>query len=497
MVWLLIDRPQWPSRRRALLHFPRNLGRPYHQRRDPPRTSSTSPPLQQTAGDVLSPTDTASAATPMPTTDSSQNVWPLPRPDISVQPSLDALSILGSAQSSFDQASRHSKDAVNHGDHGDVTSEVGDPLSGQQGASNHVEPDPLDGTHGEDDLHGWTGFVGNEPAPFEPITAEWTQDNELFTAVVSDGSTVTPGADTATTMASSAIGTFLGQSFDVPVGSDKTEGATLSQKPSDMVAESQEGITAVTAVFTVSEQKVTTAMDRSSLVLQAAGTITTMTHGAEGAFAGQVVSMPKVGESFMKVNGELVTLHPLDSKTSAVDPTSVVWTHNGNMLTAEMREGSAVVLKGSSTTVRIPAGSKVTLDNEVYSLQPDGTVLIRDGTRVTLGRGSYSTASAGSSVVPVLDGKTITLDDGAQTTLGDKTVSAASTGGFMVVNGATVSATSTGIAAAHSTLDGISEAIGGSDPTTTGTKSDASARSCSMHLLIAIALLGNFIALRI
>jgi hypothetical protein len=128
---------------------------------EPPRTSSMSPPLQHTAGDVPSPTDTAPAATLMPTTKSSQNVWPLPRPDISVQPSLDALSILESAQSSFDQAGRHSTDVVDPGDDGDAPSEVGGPPAGQQGVSGHGNPDILDGTHGADNPHSWVGSLLN------------------------------------------------------------------------------------------------------------------------------------------------------------------------------------------------------------------------------------------------------------------------------------------------------------------------------------------------
>ena len=457
---------------------------------EPPRTSSTSPPLQHTAGDVPSPTDTAPATTLAPKMESSQNVWPLPRPDISVQPSLDALSILESAQSSFDQAGRHSTDVIDPGANGDGPSDVGDSPAGQQGASGHGEPDLLDGTHNSDDSSNWIDPTGHNFATHESIVAGWPHDNGALTAVVNDGATITRDAGAVTTMAAGGVDTFLGHLFGLPVGSGEFDGAKPSQQPSDLVAESLEAIAAVTAIFTVSGQKVTAAMDRSSLILEAAGTITTMAYGAEGTFAGQMVSMPKIGQSLIHVNGEVVAMQPLNTKASAVEPTSVVWTHDGKILTAEIRDGSAVILEGSSTKVRISAGSMVTLDNEVYSLQPDGTVLAHDGTRVTLGRGSYSTASIGSSIVAVLDNKTITLDDGAQT------VSAASTGGFMVINGATVSATSTGIAAAHSTLDGISEAIGEGDPTTTGTKSDASARFCSVHLLMAIALLGNFIALR-
>jgi hypothetical protein len=309
--------------------------------------------------------------------------------------------------------------------------------------------------------------------------------------VVNDGSAVIHGAGVVTTMATSVIDTFLRQLIGLPAKSGETDLAALSPNPFNPAVESQEVNDPATAVFTVSGHKVTAVLDGSSLLIEAAGTTTAMSHGAKGNFAGQVVSMPKVGDSFINVNGEAVTLQSIDGKSTAVIPTSVFWTHNGDTLTAEMREGSAMILKAASTTVRIPADSMVTIGDAVYSLQPDGVVMVHGGTRVTFDRASQSTVSAGRSfAVVVSDGKTITLNDGAQTRLGEETVSAASTGGVMIINGVTIPATRTCLAVAHSSSDVMSEATETSKPASAGKKSNGSTNALLMHFLMAIALLG-------
>jgi hypothetical protein len=417
-------------------------------------------------------------------------VWPLPRPNVNLPPRPDALSILESAQASLEQAGRWSTIGANRGSNSNDPGQSGDLSASQQRPSDHVEPDPLDGAHGTDEPHN-SDPVGNNPATHEPITVVRTYENAAFTVVVNDGSAVIHGAGVVTTMATSVVDTFLRQLIGLPAKSGETDLAALSPNPFNPAVESQEANDPATAVFTVSGHKVTAVLDGSSLLIEAAGTTTAMSHGAKGNFAGQVVSMPKVGDSFINVNGEAVTLQSIDGKSTAVIPTSVFWTHNGDTLTAEMREGSAMILKAASTTVRIPADSMVTIGDAVYSLQPDGVVMVHGGTRVTFDRASQSTVSAGRSfAVVVSDGKTITLNDGAQTRLGEETVSAASTGGVMIINGVTIPATRTCLAVAHSSSDVMSEATETSKPASAGKKSNGSTNALLMHFLMAIALLG-------
>jgi hypothetical protein len=464
-----------------------------------PRTSSTSLPLQHITGDVPhASTEEAPTATLESTKGSGQNVWPLPRPTVNLSHRPDALSILESAQASLEQAELHSTIGADREGHSNDPGQSGYMSTSQQGPSDHVEPespDLLDGAHGADEPHDWIDPIRNSPATHEPITAVRTYETEAFTLVVNDGSAVIHGAGVVTTMATSAIDTFLGQLINLPVESAETDPAILSLNPSDPVVESEEASDLATAVFTVSGHEVTAVLSGSSLLLDAAGSTTAMSHGAKVNFAGQVVSVPKIGNSLINVNGEFVTLQPLDGKSTTVIPTSVIWTHGGDTITAEMREGSAMILKAASTTVRIPTDSIVTIGDEVYSFQPDGLVLVHGGTRVTFDRVSQSTVSTGSSfAVVVLDGKTITWNDGAQTRLGDETVSAASTGGVMIINGVTILATGTRIAVAHSSSDITSETTETSKPTSAGMKRIASVRALSTHHLMAIALLG-FVAI--
>jgi hypothetical protein len=461
------------------------------------RTSHTSLPVQRVTEDVPhASTEEVPTATLKSTKGSGQNVWPLPRPNVNLPPRPDALSILESAQASLEQAGRWSTIGANHGSNSNDPGQSGDISASQQGPLDHVEPDPLDHAHGTDESHTWIDLIGNSPATHDPITAVRTYENEAFTVVVADGSDVIHGAGVVTIMATSAVDTFLGHLSNLPAESAEADPAILSLNPSDPVVESEEASDLATAAFTVSGHDVTAVLDGSSLLLEAAGTTIAMSHGAKGNFAGQVVSMPKVGDSVINVNGEAVTLQPLDGKSTAVIPTSIFWTHNGDTLTAEMREDSAMMLIAASTTVRIPANSMVTIGDEAYSLQPDGVVLVHGGTRVTFERASQSTVSVGRSfAVVVLDGKTITLNNGAQTRLGDKTVSAASTGGAMIINGVTIPATRTRLAIAHSSSDVMSEATETSKPTSSGKKSNASANALSLHFLMAIALLGIVVIL--
>jgi hypothetical protein len=456
-----------------------------------PRTSSTSLPVQHVTGDVPHvSTEEAPTATLRSTKGSGQNVWPLPRPDVNLPPRLDALSILESAQVSLEQAGSWSTIGANHGSNSNDPGQPGDLSASQQRPSDHVASDPLDGAHDTDEPHSWIDPSGENPASHEPITAVRTYGNEAFTVVLNDGSAVIHGAGVVTTMATSVVDTFLGQLIGLSAKSAETDLAALSLNPSNLAVESQEADDPATAVFTVSGHKVTAILDGSSMLLEAAGATTAMPPGAKGNFAGQVVSMPKVGNSFINVNGEAVTLQPLDGKSTAVIPTYIFWTQNGDTLTAEMREDSAMIFRAASTTVRIPADSMITIGEAVYSVQPDRVVLVHDGSRVTFDRASQSTVSTGSSfAVVALDAKTITLNDGTQTMLGDKTVGAASTGGATIINGVTIPATETRLAVANSSSDSMSEATGKSKPTSAAAKSIASATALSMRVLMAIALL--------
>jgi hypothetical protein len=381
---------------------------------------------------------------------------------------------------------------------------------------------PLDGSHAKVDdsalsfspVEMATGDgLGNTPSTATVLTAAaiWTHENEVFTTILTDGSAVVHGGGGVATVEPGKVETFEGQAISVPLEGNlvKVDDQVLSFSTVEMTTAtgSQQDDTLSTAVFTASGRAITAMVHGSSLVLQAAGTATTIAHGAEVTFVGQTVSFPKSGGDVLGVDGQSVTMQALASGGSnARIPAPAVWTQGGSTFTAQVQGDSTIVFQAPSTTMRLEPGSTITLGDRVYSVPAAGGVLVHDETSVTLDRAmatdsaaiaatskvdsnSISAFDAGNSVVVIVGDKTFTLADGAQTSLDHHVISAQSTGGLVVVDGTTLAA-STRVSVRRSSDSGGSGDTGDSTATSGSTLDSAAATNVSVRMATILILLG-------
>lgn len=289
---------------------------------------------------------------------------------------------------------------------------------------------------------------GNDQNNNDPPTATFTASGQVFTVAAQGSSFVLEAAGSTTTMAYGAQGTFAGQLVSMP-SSPGTSLIEVNGKPFTFPAGSkndQSNNDPPTATFTDSGQIFTAAVQGSSFVLKAGGSTTTMAYGAQGTFAGQLVSIPSSpssGPNVVNVNGKP---HTLQGATDEVDgkeaspqtQLAAVITQDGKTFTAFQQGASTLILEAASTTLTIPPGAAVTLDGEVFSVPTTGSILVHDGTTIPLTPTTPNSQSllafdVGSSILIISGSSTITLPDGAQTILDSTTLSAASTGGAVIV----------------------------------------------------------------
>jgi hypothetical protein len=440
------------------------------------------------------------------------NQWPLPPVTMEVPTTTNALSVLLSAMSSKAQADAAAHTVDDLGDSSNGQQHAGtqpsrssgnqsgskDPGDAKQGVGSHEsnahpnDPSESNGPGGSENEGGshndgqlqqsehdsssgetHTGDSVHSDGPSDAInpgtpanagqaTVTWNHYGQAFTAMSSNGAVIVQGNGATSTLAAGATGTFAGQVIEIPSAVDAVvhNGAAMSFASQAGPGNDQGNNDAPTATFTESGQVFTVAVQGNSLVLKVAGSITIMAYGAQGTFAGQLMSMPSSqGIDVIKVNGKPFKLQgggdKANDKASVPKPElAAVITQDGKTFTAILRSASAVVVEAASTTLTISPGAVVTLDGERFSVPTAGSVLLHDGTTFTLTPTTVPSAETtnlatvpsqagqhlsafdfGSSIIVVVDGSTITLADGAQTTIGKNTISAASTGGAAIVNG--------------------------------------------------------------
>jgi hypothetical protein len=339
------------------------------------------------------------------------------------------------------------------------------------------------GRHRTGDTHGSINHDANDPLKPAQTSIVWTQDNEVFTAILAGGSAKIQGGGAVTTIASGDDAVFKGQKIGISSEGDRIEinGAAMNIGSIDHVANDGGTTQQTTLAFEASGQPFTAVPLDKSLVLQAAGATTTIAYGAQVTFAGNTLSLPSSsGSNAIDVNGQWVTMHALNRDTNSITPSSAVWAQGGEIFTARMQSGSTIVLEVAGTTRQMTAGSTITLGDVVYSVPSPGGVLVHDGTSVTLNRAAATDATrasaasdhsstaaivldAGSFVVVKMGDRTFTLADGAQTTYDGRIVSADSTGGAVVIDGTVTVGLSTSPSTAHpsgsSSTDGTEESM--------------------------------------
>ena len=437
----------------------------------------------------------------------ANNQWPLPPVNTEPPTTTNALSVLLSAMSSKAQAdaAAHTPDGTgdsNNGQqhagtqHSDSSSDQAgsqDPGgAGQEGGSHKIpaQPDHASGSKdsteagNQDDSHnGDSQQSGHDsanagtrpgesahsddpsdaidpesPAQGDQATVTWNHEGQAFTAISSNGAVIVQGNGAKSTLAAGATATFEGQVIEVPSAGNAVviNGAAASFTFPAGSGNKQGNDDPPTAIFTESGRTFTVAAQGNSLVLEAAGSTTTMAYGSQGTFAGQSVSMPSSpDDNVLNINGKPFQLQQdngdtTNGKGAALrTQTAAVITQDGKTFTAILQSASAVVLQAASTTLTMPPGAVVTLDGEVFSVPTGGSsILVHDGTTFTLTPTALPSAplytaaatgqplaafDVGSSIVVIASGSTITLADGAQTMIGAETISAASTGGAVVV----------------------------------------------------------------
>ena len=408
-----------------------------------PSVASSLPPTDPSVASSHTIADPAPEETPKTTGGSNGNVWPIFVPDFDPPDTTDALSVLKSALASAEAAQ--------------AAASQGPDAPPHQSPAHQQEP-------GDGDRESWSGAedpkqsteqAADDPSKPQQAAAVWTHEGEAITAVLTGGSAIIHGGGAVTTLAPDAVATFNGQAFSMPPDGNaiKVDGSLLSfDRPSADIINEQ-AVNQATAVFTESGQTLTAAVHNGSLVLQAAGSATTIAHGVEAVFVGQTVAWPASGSNVINVNGAAVTMQALAGSDGDVEfPGSAVWTQGGETFTARIEDGSVLLLQAPGTTLRMNAGSVTTIGGTVYSVPSAGGVLVQDGTSITLVRsgptpsaadptvstegGSLISAfDAGNSVVVVVGGSTLTLASGSETTFGGQVISAVSTGGAVVVDG--------------------------------------------------------------
>jgi hypothetical protein len=383
---------------------------------------------------------------------------------------------------------------------------------------------PLDGSHVKVDdsvlsfspVEMATGAgLGSMPPTATVLTAAavWAHENEVFTAILTNGSAVVHGDGGVATVEPGEVEAFGGQAISVPLEGNlvKVDDHILSFSTVEMATTTggEQTNAQATAVFTASGQVITGMVLGSSLVLQAAGSATTIARGAGATFAGQTVAFPKIDGDVVDVNGQSITMQALAGDGSnGMMSASAVWTQGGETFTAQVQGDSAIVLIAPSTTMRMNPGSTFTIGDTVYSVPATGGVLVHDGTSVTLDRAmatdptaiaatskdgskSISAFDAGKSVIVIAGDKTFTMADGAQTSLDNHVISAQSTGGLVVVDGTTLAA-STRVSATRSSDGGSGGGTGDPIATSESTLDSAattnmSARTASTMILLGLA----------
>jgi hypothetical protein len=500
---------------------------------DPKPTASAEPALQDgPAGSPVGTDDKDPQETPKTTRTGGGNVWPLP-------PSTDALSVLKSAQASAEAAQIAASfiaEAAKHqskgpGQSGDAVANPDQDPDGSMQPAQIVASLVVDAAKHQSEESGQSGDVGagkhrtedtnvlinhatNDPARPTQTSLVWTQESEVFTAILAGGSAEIQGAGAVTTIANGDDAVFRGQKIRISPGGDRIEvnGAAVDVDPVDNVANTGAASKQATMAFEAAGQTFTAVPFDKSLVIEVAGSSTTVAYGAQVTFADVTLSLPSSfsGSNVFNANGQRVTMHALNRDSDPAVPSSTVWTQGGETFTARMRSDSTIVLGAAGTTTEMTAGSTVTLGDIVYSVPSPGGVLVHDGTSITLNRaaatGPAGAASAsdhsgtgvtildaGSSVVVEIGGRTFTLADGAQTTFSGRTISAESTGGALVIDGTATVGAGTRLNAAHSSensnSDGTEESTAAAT-TATDAESIGSVSYLPMEAAMVFALSG-------
>jgi hypothetical protein len=370
---------------------------------DPKPTASAEPAMQDgPAGSPVGTDDRDPQETPKTTRTGGGNVWPLP-------PSTDALSVLKSAQASAEaaqiaasfvaEAAKHqskgpgqSGDAVANPDQDPddsmqpaqiVASLIVDAAKHQSEESGQ-SGDVGAGKHRTEDTDGSINHATNDPARPTQTSLVWTQEGEVFTAILAGGSAEIQGDGAVTTIVSGDDAVFRGQKIGISPEGDHIEinGAALDIDPINNVANTGDVSKQATMTFEASGQTFTAVLFDNSLVLEAAGSTTAIAYGAKVTFADNILSLPSTGSNAIDVNGQRVTMQALDRYNDAMIPSSIVWTQGGETFTARMRSDSTIVLEAAGTTTEMTAGSTVTLGDIVYSVPSPGGVLVHDGTQL-------------------------------------------------------------------------------------------------------------------
>lgn len=505
---------------------------------DPKPTASAEPAMQDgPAGSPVGTDDKDPQETPKTTRTGGGNVWPLP-------PSTDALSVFKSAQASAEaaqiaasfiaEAAKHqskgpgqSGDAVAHPDQdpdgsmqpAQIAASLVVDAPKHQSEESGQSGDVGVGKHRTEDTNGLINHATNDLARPAQTSLVWTQGSEAFTAILAGGSAEIQGAGAVTTISSGDDAVFRGQKIRISPGGDRIEvdGAVVDVDPVDNVANTGTASKQATMAFEAAGQTFTAVPIDKALVIEVAGSSTTVAYGAQVTFADVTLSLPSSfsGSNVIEVDGQRVTMHTLNRHSDPNMPSSTVWTQGGETFTARIASDSAIVLEAAGATKHMTAGSTVTLGDVVYSMPSPGGVLAHDGTSVTLNRAAAadpteaSAASdpsnavvavldAGSSVVVEISDKTFTLADSARTTLDERIISVESTGGAIVIDGTATVGVSIHSTTAQSLRSSDTEGTEESTATAT-TMTDAqsigSASYLPMEAATVFALLGFLLAM--
>ncbi|KAM0720354.1 hypothetical protein Q7P37_004490 [Cladosporium fusiforme] len=461
------------------------------------------PPLALRATDsIITPTvpsvpTTTSAASPAPTRSSEHppETTQKPRPTNQPVSSAPPQELPGdeSSNSEDGQPAPRPKDP-DHGGHNRPpgADDTGNPIAhgdpkASKNPSDPGENSPNNPAHQEEIIDGTSPSAGHDgpsdqqaqddpPSPEGALrtakdrtdavmqtAAVWTHVNRIFTAIPRYGAVLVQGSGKTTTIAAGMAGKVAGQKVSVPAAADKLviDGMVATFGPAyqdrNRVVEG-----AQPKVFTQGGQEFTARMHGSSVVLEAAGSTTTLSNGATATLAEEVVSMSSSGVGDVYINGHAIND---DSTGNDVENSRkiAVWTQGGMTFTAKMQGDSSAILEASSTRMTLHAGSTIKLGGKVISLpNGDGGLLVHDGITATfhleassvepyqavatvvINGETFLVNDIGSSVVILAGGSMVTLSDGAQTVLESQMIRVVSTAGVILVNGSATLTTSTG-----------------------------------------------------
>jgi hypothetical protein len=189
----------------------------------------------------------------------------------------------------------------------------------------------------------------------------------------------------------------------------------------------------VGAVWMHEGETFTAIMTDGSAIVHGESDITTIAAGRVQTFGGQAISVP-FGGNHVNVDGSVLSFDPIakatgaglgTTPTAAILTAAAVWTHESEVFTAILTDGSAVVQGGGRVTTVAP-GQVEMFKGQAISIPLEGNLVKVDNSAVSFGRVTASEQAnneakaiftvSGQAITAMLQGSSLVLQASGSTT---------------------------------------------------------------------------------